>query len=208
MKNPTHISKSKNGFSLIELLVVIVIIASLAAISYGPIMNTIKDSRIQAGNKLANDLIFAVEQFEQKYDYLPYVETNDGVVIYEDDTLLDLITILMGEEGSSDINPNNLEFFNYQEAENGVDGIAYEPSSRGMPPGLRDPFGQNITLIIDYTGDNKIDLANTPFSGHTDNNGKPLVIRRVAVAGSEGPNEKFYEGTTDKDDPNDDVTSF
>ncbi|MGJ8671534.1 type II secretion system protein [Rubritalea sp.] len=207
MKIPTRTSTSKNGFSLIELLVVIAIIASLAAMSYGPIMKAIRNTKIEAGNKLANDVVFAIEQFEQKYDYLPYPSggaPGDDVVEYKDAQLVSLLEVLMGKEGGSpDINPNNQEFFSYKAASNGVDGIVFA-SDGETPDGLKDPFGNDFTVIIDYTGDNKIELRGTDFNGHTDNDGRALIIRKVAIAGSEGPDGEFYDGDNDLDD----VTSF
>lgn len=217
MKNPNH--TNRRGFSLIELLVVIVIIASLAALSYGPIMKVVTDSRIESGNKIANDLVFAVEQFEQKYDYLPYTPNRSAVEDSDDDQsfssrgdlveyrgahFVELLQILMGKEGSNpEVNTTNQQFFDYKAAKSGVNGILFSEDGE-TPAGLRDPFGNDFVLIIDYSGDNEIDLAGSSFRGHTDKNGSPQVIRRVAVAGAQGPDREFYTGNND----NDDVTSF
>jgi prepilin-type N-terminal cleavage/methylation domain-containing protein len=200
MKNP-HLSTSRRGFSLVELLVVIAIVAVLAGVAYGPIMKTVRDARIETGNKMANELVFAIEQFEQAYDYLPYIGDSapDDVVEYSGDEVGQLLEILMGKEASPDLNPKNTQFFSTDEASNGVNGIEFIGGD--VPAALYDPFGNEFTIIIDYSGDNKIDIGQTKFSGHAS---KTAVVRKVAIAGSEGPDFEFYDGSNDEDD----VTSF
>ena len=222
MKNPSPRSTNSRAFSLIELLVVIAIIGVLAAFSYGPIMSTIKGAKIEEGNKMANDIVFAIEQFEQTYDYLPYATKSIGLrddsesdnpessvqgdlIIYRGPHLAELLKVLMGKESTPDINPQNTQFFTAKTASNGVNGLEFEANGES-PADLLDPWGNSFTVIIDYSGDNIIDLAGTNFQGHTDKQGSPRKIRQVAIAGSPGPDKEFY--VDGQDAPEDDVSSF
>ena len=204
MKNPTH-SRIHKGFSLVELLVVIAIIAVLAAASYPAITGAIRTAKITEGNKMATDLVVAIEAFEQKYGYLPYTSGSSpsGVVAYTTNSA-GLLLVLMGQDTT--INPNNTRFYEFDAASNGVKGIVY--GTGGAPTALKDPFGNDFTIYIDYTGDRVFNLTSTVFSGHTDNDGTPKIIRATsAIAGSPGPDNTFYN-PSDPDLKPDDVMSF
>ncbi|MEO1855907.1 MAG: prepilin-type N-terminal cleavage/methylation domain-containing protein [Rubritalea sp.] len=213
MKKLTH-PKIHKGFSLVELLVVIAIIAVLAALSYPAITGAIKSAKITEGNKMAQDLVFAIEGFEQKYDYLPYGDTppdpnEPSVVEYSagpgGENIADLLKVLMGQD--EDINPNNVRFFEFQAASNGINGLIYEADGT-TPSELKDPFGNDFTLYIDYSGDRTFDLQDTVFSGQKEKNGQPKTIRSTsAIAGSPGPDKEFYDPATEDLDA-DDVMSF
>lgn len=202
MKMPTY--RLRKGFSLIELLIVITIIAVLAAASHLAIIGTIKRAKIEEGNKMAKDLVFAIEQFERKYEYLPYVSSNSNIVEYTTDNG-DLLKVLMGQNDT--INPNRTVFFETDIASSSnVNGLIFEGGG-DTPSKLIDPFGNPYTILIDYTGERKIDLAGTKFSGHTDKDGTPLVIRsQSAIAGSQGPDQVFYGSSAEN--VNDDVKSW
>ena len=205
MKNLTH-SRTHKGFSLVELLIVIAIIAVLAAASYPAITGAIRAAKIEEGNKMAKDLVFAIDAFEQKYDYLPYTtgSSPDGRVEYTTDNA-DLLKVLMGQD--QDINPNNARFFEFEAASNGIKGIVYNADGT-TPSELRDPFGNPFTIYIDYTGERTFDLSSTVFSGQTDNNGNSMTVRSTsAIAGSQGPDKEFYD-PSDDDLDEDDVKSF
>lgn len=213
MKNPIH-SIARKGFSLVELLVVIAIIAILAGASYPAITGAIKNAKIAEGNKAAKDLVFAIEQFEQKYDYLPYpsVRTrikeagssrNSSSSGNPDDYEMyitadgDLLRVLMGMD--EDLNPNNTRFFEFKTAKNGVNGLIYEDDGE-TPRGLADPWGNPYVVVIDYTGERAIDFSEIPsldgadFSVYTDKNGEPLTIRsQSAVVASPGPDQKLND---------------
>ncbi len=205
MKKPTH-SLIHKGFSLVELLVVIAIIAVLAAASYPAITGAIRSAKIEEGNKMAKDLVFAIDGFEQKYDYLPYTSGSspDGIEEYKTDDA-DLLKVLMGQDDV--INPNNARFFEFEAAKNGIKGIVYSADGT-TPSALIDPFGNYFTIYIDYSGERTIDLSTTVFKGQTDKNGSSMIVRsNSAIAGSPGPDKEFYDPSNDDLDE-DDVKSF
>jgi len=193
----------------VELLVVIAIIAVLAGASYPAIMGAIKSAKITEGNKQAKDIVVAIEGFEQKYDYLPYAGSiGAGVTEYSDTTnLTELLKVLMGKESTPDINPNNLQFFDYQAASNGVNGIIFDADGE-TPSKLKDPFGNDFTVYIDYSGENSFDLSSTVFNGHKDKDGSSLTVRATsAIAVSPGPDREFYD-PSNSDLDEDDVKSW
>ena len=207
MKKLTN-PRIRKGFSLVELLVVIAIIATLAAASYPAIMGAIRTAKITEGSKMAKDLVFAIEAFEQKYDYLPYpAGTTPGGIVGYTTASAGLLEVLMGEETTPTINPNNVRFFEFQAAKNGVNGIIYAANGTA-PSALNDPFGNYFTIYIDYSRERSFDLSDTEFKGQEDNSGTSLVIRSTsAIAGSPGPDADFYDPSNPDLDP-DDVKSF
>jgi prepilin-type N-terminal cleavage/methylation domain-containing protein len=213
MKNPIH-PIARKGFSLVELLVVIAIIAILAGASYPAITGAIKNAKITEGNKMAKDLVFAIDQFEQKYDYLPYPSVRTRIKEAGSDQHSsssgnpddyemyitangDLLRVLMGMD--DDLNPNNTRFFEFKTAQNGVNGIIYEDDGK-TPAAFVDPWGNPFVIVIDYTGERSIDfgeipsLNNSDFSVYVDKNGEPLTIRsQSAVVASPGPDQQLND---------------
>ncbi|WP_018969337.1 type II secretion system protein [Rubritalea marina] len=211
MKKSNHHS-NRNGFSLVELLVVIAIIATLAGVSAPVIMGQLKKAKITEGQKMAHDIIFAIEQFEQKYGYLPYLSSKSYIRGEKEESQAQstsgapgdvemyvtinarLLNVLMGKD--DDVNPNNVQFFDAQDAKNGVNGIVYDDD--GEPKMLMDPWGYPFAVVIDYTGENKINFAHVPalknvdFKVYQDKDGNPMRIHSVpAVVASPGPDGIF-----------------
>ncbi|MFD2158477.1 type II secretion system protein [Rubritalea tangerina] len=196
MKKPNH-SRLAKGFSLVELLVVIAIIALLAGASYPAITSMLKKAKIEEGNKMAADIVFAIEQFESKYGYLPYTTgqaPNNYQVIRTDDS--DFLKVLMGQD--TDINPNNTIFFEADGAKNDVNGIIYSGDGT-TPESLVDPWGSPYTIVIDYTGERKIEFgqAGTPFNIYKDKDGSSMTLRSTTAAvASPGP-DKVHDDIDD-----------
>ena len=190
MKHSQTTSKSK-GFSLVELLVVIAIIAVLAGIAFPVITNQIAKAKITEGQKVATDLVFAIEQFQEKYDYLPFPSggSPDGIVSYSTDGN-DLLLVLMGQDDEA--NPSNTKFFEYKAAKNGVNGIQFDDET---PKALLDPWGEPYTIVIDYTGDREIDLSQVPeLSAYQDKDGEALTIySRDSIVASPGPDKEYND---------------
>ncbi len=80
-----HKTRLRKGFSLVELLVVIAIIAGLAAMSYGPIMSKVKESKKANAISNARNIFVALQG---------YAMNNDGLYPSED-------TARSGEDGNS-----------------------------------------------------------------------------------------------------------
>lgn len=206
MKNPKRFHHYR-GFTLIEILVVIAIIAGLAAVSTGVIISKVKQAKITEGSNVAREITLAFDVFEQKYGYPPYVDSdNSGIVELKTDSGkgVDFLKVLMGKEQTPTINPDNKEFFTAKTAKKDRSGIVWQADGV-TPAALYDPFGNPYTIIINYD-EKRVDLAGTDFSGHVDKNG-PLIVNATHIAvGSPGPDKTFQSSSEDSEE--DDVKSW
>ncbi len=154
MKLSIHKNKSKKGFTLIELLVVIAIIATLGALSYGPIMKHIRSADVLNAKKVCKDLTFAIDGFEQTYDSLPYTGSYPSTdESYVTDTS-GFLNVLMGKD--TDINDRGKKFFTSDEGKGGKNGLIYDG---GNLTSLVDKWGKPYTIKLDYDGDGVIDAT-------------------------------------------------
>ena len=123
MKAKTNVSKTKSrrGFTLVEMLVVIGMIAALAGISFPVYRSIQKKVEAKQFEMTMGALERAVSNFETEYNYLPYIgnayPNNDGELRAGDGDITDFISVLVGYY-SADLNANfkKIEFFECAEA--------------------------------------------------------------------------------------------
>lgn len=77
MKTTIHTKNRKGGFTLIELMVVIAILASLAAIGYGPIVDHMNDGDRQQANSNLKSLFTMLQEFKTDNGQFPCDATAD-----------------------------------------------------------------------------------------------------------------------------------
>jgi prepilin-type N-terminal cleavage/methylation domain-containing protein len=160
MKAKTHLSqtKSRDGFTLVEMLVVIGMIAALAGISFPVYSGIQKKVEKQRMAMLFNSIERSVEDFETEYNYLPYTQAAypnaDTLVLWNDiDTL---IGIIMGLENTK--NFKQIKFLECPEASgNGphastgpagyVDGVVDRGDGTAA---LYSPSGMKYLFVIDH----------------------------------------------------------
>ncbi|MBX3357533.1 MAG: type II secretion system protein [Phycisphaeraceae bacterium] len=70
--------RSRAGFTLIELSVVIVIVAIMAALVTVAVGRVVRSSRVTAEREVVRSLATAVEQFKQTFGFLPPLVDDDG----------------------------------------------------------------------------------------------------------------------------------
>lgn len=172
-----------------ELLVVIAIVAALATLAYGPIMKFIGSGDITADTKTAKDLQLAIQQYNDKYRYLPY----DGSVPSEDEAYdtdsgkgISIIKTLMGDN-SSGANPSKRRFFTAEHAKDGIKGIVYEGDN---PKSLIDSFGKPFKFALAYGDDDFVDVSK--ISGSYGDPSDLKITEKSAVAGG-GPDQEFND---------------
>jgi len=124
MKAKTNVSKAKSrrGFTLVEMLVVIGMIAALAGISfpvYKSIQAKVDKQRLEMD---INALERAVDNFVLEYNYMPYIGTAYPAADddYTGAEVTSLFTVLVGlPNAAHTANFKQIEFFEAREAKGG-----------------------------------------------------------------------------------------
>jgi prepilin-type N-terminal cleavage/methylation domain-containing protein len=192
MKAKTHLSqtKSRGGFTLVEMLVVIGMIAALAGISFPVYRGIQKKVEKQKFEMLCTSLDRAFVNFETEYNHPPYT----GAVYPTGDQYFDtagktsaLWTVLAG--GESSINFKRIKFLAGNEAtpSGGTYVNGFHENADGTTS-LYFPWGtQPIRLRIDSNMDG---LINIPWPWSEESVGKYSIY-------DPGPNGSFESGTND-----------
>ena len=162
-----HASKQFRGFTLLELIVVIMILATLAGIAYPTIMSFTENARISAANKTCLDIVNGVAQFKQDHNgVLPY-QSNRVKPDRDDQVYLttlpgkdaSLVSVLTGsEEGDTRLNVNNEAYMKPKKAEEKRDGLFGDTESE---LGLYDAWGNPFYIVISESMNGCMD----PFTG-------------------------------------------
>lgn len=174
--------KQYRGFTLLELIVVIMILATLGGIAYPTIMGFQENARISSANKTCVDIVQGVAQFKQDHNgVLPY--TADRVRPDRDDQVYlttlagkdaTLISVLTGyEEGDTRLNVNNEPYMKPTKASEARDGLFGESADELS---LYDPWGKPYYIVLSESLDGCID----PFTNKR-------VRRETCLVYSTGP---------------------
>jgi len=152
MKNPNR-SSVRRGFTLVELLVVITIIAILAGLSFAGITAALKKARTTESKVLATSLKQAIDAFYSEYNKLPDIEAGAGGVETDAGDGLTLLRILLAQESESgDLeNKRSVVFLNAKQAKAERGGVEYG-SGGGSVEGMYDAFGNpfRVFMNVDY----------------------------------------------------------
>ena len=159
----TNALRQYRGFTLLELIVVIMILATLGGIAYPTIMGFQENARISAAHKTCMDIVSGVAQFKQDHNgVLPYL-ANRAKPDRDDQVFLTtqpgkdatLVSVLTGyEEGDTRLNVNNEAYMNPAKAEKPQDGLYGENADE---LGLYDPWGKPYYVVLSESMDGCID---------------------------------------------------
>jgi prepilin-type N-terminal cleavage/methylation domain-containing protein len=172
---------AKHGFTLVELLVVIVIIAILATLGFTVGAGALHKARKVTALSSATNVANAVEQFYSEYHVLPDpTETaeDDNEPAFKTDSAGDGVTLLDILAGFEDEqNERKIRFLSVKEAEKGNrGGIVYNDDGNAVE-GLFDPWGEPFYIVLDYNYDGRLEFR--PSSAYTYD--AKLNNKRVAV---------------------------
>jgi prepilin-type N-terminal cleavage/methylation domain-containing protein len=157
------------GFTLVELLVVIVIIAILASLAV-PVTNKVMEMANTTRTKaIMKDLVVAIGHFRTEYNRLPVDMSGssggeDIDPILTDDTT-DIISVMMamsdpsgGGGGGPNLNPRGIKFIDLPLAKNGTSFGIVDPSggAGGGNVRLLDIWGRPYYIMLDTNLDNRI----------------------------------------------------
>ncbi len=167
----------KKGFTLVEIMVVIAIVAALAGMSTVGALKVKKKGTEVAGKALMMELSLAVESFYDEYGYLPE-GANEGVsfsgqgdassaaleagegVFYTD---ADFMAVLLGLDEEQ--NPDKQVFFSANAYKKGKGGLLYESNAKDSKAILLDPWGAPYVVRLDLDQDGFMPAFNPPAGG-------------------------------------------
>lgn len=176
-----HSSLRPRGFTLVELLVVLAIIAVLAGSGFAVVTSALAKARKATALEAIGAIETAVNNFHVEYSRMPKEITIDTLVDTGDTPFLN---VLLGLEGNipNPLNPRALRLLKITEG-SGKKGLIYN-SSRTSAEGLYDPWGGTYQIMLD--GDHDQTVTPAPPGG----GGRQLNGRRCAVwsNGADGVN--------------------
>ncbi len=186
---------TRKGFTLIELIIVIAILGTLAAIGYPAIMSAVDKARVSTARKQGADIVQAVKRFGD--DYNGMLPINDIILEpNEDDEYVmtmdggndgDFLAILTNrEKGDDRINSERNQYLPSDLQDSPSDGL-FENTSGEL--GLFDPWGSPYGVVLSLNMENNkgaIDPFTGDFSGKQclvyslgpDEEGKPQIASR------------------------------
>lgn len=153
----SHLSKRPRGFTLIELIVVIAILAVLAGVSAPAILSHLEDAKRSAALKTCADIVQAVSSFSQDnggaMPYSPNKAKPDGKDQIRLETAggrdADMIKILTNreEDDESRLNTMKEHYLRSDETEDKQKGGLYvNPDTDAVE--LYDPWGTPFYVVI------------------------------------------------------------
>ncbi len=158
MKTPRIDAHTRRGFTLVELLVVITIIAVLVGISV-PVYNTVmRNAKKQQANVMCTSIKSCIKSYYAEYSRYP-MKTDGGAT--ETTALRSDTTIIPALLGTDpELNPRTLRFLPElkQVEKGGANGLIAD----GEDVSVVDPWGEELYIMMDMDGDGKIE---NPDSG-------------------------------------------
>ncbi len=164
----THPSRRRSGFTLVELLVVITIVAVLAGVGFSAANNALTKTRTLTALTMATSLEQAVKQFYVDYSVLPVDSSGseDMAPIRTDND--ELLVVLLGrdERTRPALNSRGIQYLEVKEGKRagtaGRDGLVYSENGESVI-GLFDFWGNPFHVVLDtnYDGTIQVNLGGT-----------------------------------------------
>ncbi len=179
----THLSRRKNGFTLVELLVVIAIIAVLAAAGFSAGLAAIQKAKRTTCQATCVAIEASVNNFFTEYGSMPNATmVSDTTVDTTSSTGLDFVDVLIGSSSTQAValNTRSIKFLSVREgkyltATKGINGLVYKPNTSTII-GLFDPWGGKYSVMLDGDYDEILKVKTKADSATTTLNGKRVAV--------------------------------
>lgn len=160
-----QLQRSRKGFTLVELLVVMAIIATLAGISTPLIMGKLDKAKETKSKALATQLELAIDSFHKDYHKLPTPEVqyplednirSPYIADATDPYGPAMLRILANQELDEDkINYKGVQYFSPSEGKAAAIGAIGGASvnTTGAITGLYDEYGQPYHIVLNFDHD-------------------------------------------------------
>lgn len=152
----THPSRRKNGFTLVELLVVVAIIAVLAAVGLPAALKAMNTAKKVTALQTATSLESAIARFYSEYGGMPIDPVPTTPVDTSAAEGIPLLVALTGKEtGNTVLNTKAINYLTVKEGKGKKNGMIYDTS--GVPTGLYDPWGGGFKVLMDENFDDVVE---------------------------------------------------
>jgi len=177
------------GFTLTEMLVVIAILGSLAAISFPLVRGVINKGKIQETKARMAEFETAVNDFNNDTGHLPFSGSDypSGDKTLSGEELRQVVRILLNQDyqntdkdGGNDLGKKYLLM---PDAKNGRNGVTYYNDKHELAAEIKDGWGFNYYVRMDYNLDGK--LFHSGFEDMKDKQIKGKTVTMISN-GSDG----------------------
>lgn len=167
----TFTTRNRKGFTLIELIVVIAILATLATIGGGAVLRYLETAKETPARETCMRIVQGATNFRNDHGVLPFrttmaepTEENNYQVslVTADGKDADMMAILTNNETVDDderMNTSRDTYFPADEQEKKMDGLFRDPNTDAL--GLYDPWGKPYYVLMCEESDGCTD----PFTG-------------------------------------------
>jgi len=185
-------SLQSRGFTLIEMLVVIAILASLAAIAFPLTRSVINKGKVTDTKMRMQELESAINSYNNDNGHLPHAANYPSNESISDADLTEIVTILLNKESGSDpVNSTGKKYLLMQDAKNSRNGVVYSDNNKNTIKSITDAWGNAYEVLIDYDLDGEI-TKQIPDESNSTIKGKSVIIISSGVDGDFDTDDDVY----------------